>query len=188
MRIEIEGLNKAFGEKVVLSNFSTVLNEGITAINGASGAGKSTLLNILAGLVEPDSGRIDGLSGLRVSYVFQEERLLPWFSARRNIELVCRDKKLATILLEEMEIADAADKNVRKLSGGMQRRVALARALSADYDLLLLDEPFKGLDERTKYRVMDVTKRRARGIIVLVTHDLYEAEYLGARQIPICKN
>lgn len=174
-------------EAPVLSGLSFDIPEGsAVAVMGASGSGKTTLTKLLLGLETPTAGRIEGLSGLRISVVFQEDRLLPWFSARRNIAAVLpADKKSAELtdeLLRETELSEAADKPLSELSGGMKRRVSIARALAFGGDLLILDEPLKGLDEELKKRIVPRIRKRFRTIL-LITHDEAEAKLFGCGEI-----
>ena len=187
--IVIENLCKAYEGKPVLDHFSATLSAGsITGLMAPSGAGKTTLLRLLMGLETPDSGTITGLAGVRLSAVFQENRLCDNLSAVSNIRLV--NPLLSVQEVERALERDALWQPARALSGGMRRRVAILRALLAEYDFLLLDEPFKGLDKTTKEIVMADTRQRIRGRTVLfVTHDASELEALGADQtlsLPMC--
>ena len=169
--IVIEGLWKSFGEKTVLHDFSAVLPAGTTTgLMAPSGAGKTTLLRILMGLESSDRGTILGLEGLRLSAVFQEDRLCENLNPVSNLRLVTPSlsRKEAEEALRAVGLTDCLKQPARELSGGMRRRVAILRALLADYDLLLLDEPFKGLDQETKETVM------------ADTHDQTELEAMGA--------
>ena len=181
--ILVRGLCKRFGEKVVLQDFSARFNAGqTTCVMGRSGCGKTTLLNILMGFVSPDAGQVTGVPP-HLSAVFQEDRLLDGFSARANIAFVLPQltAKLLGHHLEAVGLAQDAGRPVRELSGGMRRRVAILRALLAEYDLLFLDEPFKGLDRETKETVMADTRRRCAGrTVLLVTHDVAELDAMGA--------
>ncbi len=176
---------KSFGkELIVLENFSYEFTEGkTTAILGKSGCGKSTLLNILMGLVPPDSGEAVIPENCRISAVFQENRLCENLTAAANIRLVTGKRFSLNELSAEFEkvgLADCANKPVRELSGGMKRRTALLRALLAVYDILFLDEPFKGLDGDTKQMVMRYCKEKTYGKTVLfVTHDEQECLFLA---------
>lgn len=174
-------LKKRYGDEIVLDDVTLTLPEGrLSALVGPSGSGKTTLLRILAGLEKPEAGDLSPLEGKRISMVFQENRLCPNLSAWANVKLVT-DKYTARHLLEELGLSDSLSKPCREFSGGMQRRVALARALAAPYDLLLLDEPFTGLDPDTKKRVIEVTRHSIRGkTTLIVTHDPIEAELMGA--------
>ena len=185
--IVLNGLMKAYEGKTVLNVFSAVLPCGqVTAVMAPSGAGKTTLLRLLMGLEKPDSGRIEGLAGHRMAAVFQEDRLCGYLNPVDNIRLVNPARTAAEVreALAEMGLAGCEAQPCRELSGGMNRRVALLRALLADADLQLLDEPFKGLDARTRQDVMQRTRARCAGrTVVLVTHDPAEAEALGAKQV-----
>lgn len=183
--IVLKGICKAYQGKPVLRDFSAVLPKGeIIGMMAPSGAGKTTLLRILMGLETADSGQIDGLAGVRVSAVFQEDRLCAHLSAIGNIRLAAPHQTAEAVCaaLCEVGLGGCTEQPVRELSGGMCRRTAILRALLADYDLLLLDEPFKGLDNATKELVMADTRRRAAGhTVLLVTHDEAELEAMGAQ-------
>ena len=184
--IVIRGLSKAFDGKQVLRDFSTVLPAGqVTGLMAPSGAGKTTLLRILMGLETPDRGTITGLQGLRLSAVFQEDRLCENLDPVSNLRLVTPtlSRAAAEEALKAVGLTDCLHQPTRELSGGMRRRVASLRALLAEYDLLFLDEPFKGLDRETKEVVMADTRRRCDGRTVLfVTHDPTELKAMGAVQ------
>ena len=184
--IVIRGLSKAFDGKQVLRDFSAVLPAGqVTGLMAPSGAGKTTLLRILMGLEMSDRGTITGLQGLRLSAVFQEDRLCENLNLVSNLRLVTPtlSQSAAEKALTAVGLTDCLHQPVRELSGGMRRRVAILRALLAEYDLLFLDEPFKGLDRETKEVVMADTRRRCDGRTVLfVTHDPTELEAMGAVQ------
>ena len=184
-QIRISHLSKSYGDHTVFEDFSAVFQKGqTTCMMAPSGAGKTTLLRILAGLEKADSGQIEGLEGLRISMVFQEDRLCENLSASANIRLVRgkkpwgRDKKLEAKISKAM----AADQPVREFSGGMRQRTALLRALYSEWDVLFLDEPFKGLDEETKELVIEYTKKQCFGkTVIFVTHDRSEAGKMGGR-------
>ena len=184
--IVIKNLCKAYEGRPVLKDLSATLPAGrVTGLMAPSGAGKTTLVRLLMGLEQPDAGTITGLEGLRLSVVFQEDRLCDDLSAVNNIRLVNPDLSAQAVqqALAQVGFADAIWQSARELSGGMRRRVAILRALLAEYDLLLLDEPFKGLDAATKATVMADTRQRIRGRTVLfVTHDASELDALGVSQ------
>lgn len=184
--IVLNDVCRAFGEKTVLHNLSICLKAGtITGLMAPSGAGKTTLLRILMGLEQPQQGTITGLEGLRISAVFQEDRLCDYLNAVDNIRLVSPSvpKQQARQALEAVGLGGSAEQPVRELSGGMRRRVAILRALLAPYDLLLMDEPFRGLDVETKAIVMEDVRMRCAGrTVLLVTHDVGELDAMGVEQ------
>lgn len=185
--IVMHRLCKSFGEKSVLRDVSgTLAANRITGLMAPSGAGKTTLLRILMGLEQADSGWIDGLDGLRLSAVFQEDRLCDQLDGVSNLRLVTPSLSRAEArkALETVGLADCSGQPTRELSGGQRRRVAILRGLLADYDLLILDEPFKGLDRETKQLVMEDTRRRCTGkTALLVTHDPTELDALGVTEL-----
>lgn len=179
MSVKIEKLSISYEGKPVFLNLSLELPEtGLVCIYGPSGIGKTTLFNCLAGIRKPDGGKISGLEGKRISMVFQENRLLPWYSAVDNVAFVVEgEQERAMLALEEMELASESDKLPGELSGGMQRRVAIARAMAYGGDVLLLDEPTAGLDEELAVRVMTRLISAWQGkLILLITHDSWLAE------------
>lgn len=185
--IIIKNLCKSFGEKRVLDNFSVTFPTGsVSCIMAPSGAGKTTLLSIMQGFLKPDSGTVDGIPG-KMSAVFQEDRLCEDFCAVSNVRFSCgskrnrKSKEEIVACLSALGLGDSLDKPVRSFSGGMKRRVAIARALTADYELLFLDEPFKGLDEELKLSTAEYIKASAAGkTVIMVSHDEAEADLLGA--------
>ena len=180
MSILIDSITKSFGEETVFEDFSAQLpDRGCVCFFGPSGSGKTTLFNILAGIVAPDSGTVAFTAGTKVSFAFQEDRLLPWVSAAENVEqvLFCEGARSQALhWLGRVGMAEAADKLPGELSGGMRQRVALARALAYGGDVLLLDEPFRGIDARMKEKVFDLLEGEKKDrLIVLVTHYPEEA-------------
>lgn len=185
--IIIKDLCKSFGEKKVLEGFSATFPAGsASCIMAPSGAGKTTLLSIMQGFTAPDSGSITG-NDVKMSAVFQEDRLCEDFGAVSNVRFSCgsgknkKSKEEIVACLESLGLGDSLDKPVREFSGGMKRRVAIARALMADYELLFLDEPFKGLDGEMRESVAGYIRTAAAGkTVIAVSHDETEAELLGA--------
>ncbi len=156
---------------------------------GPSGCGKSTLLNLIAGIDRSFAGniRFDGNCVSHIGYVFQASRLLPWRTVRENLELVLRpgaDPAIVEALLAEVGLAEAAGFYPSRLSGGMARRAALARAFAIDPDLLLLDEPFVSLDAAAATRLRALLLRLVAtrpATVLFVTHDAAEAVALADR-------
>lgn len=185
--MKIQHLCKAFDGKMVLDHVSLTLESGGTAcLMAPSGRGKTTLLRCIAGLEAPDSGQITDLPE-RIAYVFQEDRLCDGFSAVDNIRLVT-GKALGEgeirRHLEELGLAGSLDQPVRELSGGMRRRVVISRAICFGADLLLLDEPFKGLDDEARQQTADyILRHRGAAAILCVTHDREDAAALGGADI-----
>ena len=179
MEIVVKHLCKSFGEQAVLGDLSFTAGPGITAVMAPSGSGKTTLLRILLGLDTADSGTVEGLAGKRISAVFQEDRLLEHLSAEGNLRFVlgrAYDPQAARILLDRLDLPDTGTQPVREFSGGMKRRLALARALLAPFDALLLDEPFTGLDRENRERALAAIRDTAGDRpVLLVTHDPADA-------------
>lgn len=185
--MKIQHLCKSFDGKMVLDHVSLTLESGGTAcLMAPSGRGKTTLLRCIAGLEASDSGQITDLPE-RIAYVFQEDRLCDGFSAVDNIRLVT-GKALGEgeirRHLEELGLAGSLDQPVRELSGGMRRRVVISRAVCFGADLLLLDEPFKGLDDEARQQTADyILRHRGAAAILCVTHDREDAAALGGADI-----
>ena len=189
--IIVRDLSKSFGDQTVLDHLSLLFPAGeITCVQGPSGCGKTTLLRILAGLEQPSGGQVLNIPE-KIAFVFQENRLCEDFGAVSNLRLVLPEKRSKeTILqhLQEIGLSDDLKKPVKEFSGGMKRRVAIARAVCFDADLLILDEPFKGLDEKLRQDVMDYVKKYSAGkTVICVTHDSGEASYLGSSVIDLAE-
>ena len=171
--ISVRRLTLSFGEKCVLDDFSLDFPQvAVTALTGPSGGGKTTLLRVLAGLEQPQSGTVSGVDPARTSFLFQEDRLLPWRTAGQNLAAVLprehRDEVGRWLAFAELE--DEADAWPDQLSGGMARRLALARCAALGGDLLLLDEPFTGVDGPRRTRLLE--RLRALGTpILLISHE-----------------
>ena len=182
--IVVEHLWKSYGTQTVLRDVSlTAGADRITCVMAPSGTGKTTLLRILLGLEAPDKGTVRLPEGCRWAAVFQEDRLLSHLDAWGNLRFAgCGDGPRAAGLLAELGLAEEADKPVREFSGGMRRRLTLARALLAPSDALALDEPFTGLDEENRAVCRALLLREAAGKpVLLVTHDADDVSGLGAR-------
>lgn len=177
MEIHIE--HKRYDGEPLFLDFHCKIDEGaFVALSGPSGVGKTTLLRLLAGL-EPDwQGAIDGVNRDTVGYMFQEARLMPWLTALDNLTLFGASKRAAEDALDRVGLSDAAAKYPRALSGGMQRRVALARLLLARPKLVLLDEPFTSLDGQSAEicrQLISALHKECNATVVLVTHSLDDA-------------
>ncbi len=187
MTVEIRDVSKSYCGVEVLKSVNLTLLPGITCLSAPSGAGKTTLVRILLGVEQPDSGFVLGLEAARLAAVFQEDRLLDRLDAEGNLRFVlgkAYDEKQAGALLEELGLKDAGGKPVGEYSGGMKRRLALARALSVPFDFLTLDEPFTGLDGENRKRAIACIRRRAAGKMVLVvTHNPEDAAELEAKTV-----
>ncbi len=190
-RIILENITKSFDGNAVIEDLSAEISEN-TALMGASGEGKTTLSRIIMGLESADAGNVKFDRAPTFSAVFQEDRLFEDFSAVENVALAygkgkgkADAKRDAASLLSSMNIAESEQlKRVSVFSGGMKRRVALARALAKPSDILVLDEPFKGLDKELRRMCAEFVRERAQNrLILLITHDMTEAELLGIDRI-----
>lgn len=192
MDLEISNLNKSYAEESIFKNFSLQLSDDkINCIIGPSGCGKTTFLNILAGLIEYESGSFNGISKNDISYIFQEDRLIEWLTVKENLQITLKKYYKKSSLDDEIEnlldivgIKSVEDKYPDELSGGMRQRVNIARALGKPSKILLMDEPFKSLDYKLKYTIIDEFKNilnKNKRLVILVTHDLEEAVYFNGR-------
>lgn len=181
--IVISHLFKAFGDKKILTDFSATLPAGkTTVIMGPSGCGKTTLVNILLGITRPDGGSVVGLPE-KISAVFQEDRLCQSFTPLSNVRMVLHGKNAterAREILISLGLESCLTVPCHTLSGGMKRRVAIARALAAEYDLIVMDEPFKGLDKDTKQKIVAYIRKQTEGkTLLIVSHDESDAAAFG---------
>ena len=201
--IVISGVSKAFGPHVVAKDLDIVVEKGeIVALLGRTGAGKSTVLNMIMGNLQPDSGtiRVAGFDPYaefkklrgKMSVSFQQDRLLPWRTAIENVELgllilgapKAKARETARLWLARVNLADAENKYVHELSGGMRQRVSLARALAVDPELVLLDESFSQLDHVTSKTLRaDFAKvaREFQKTCLFVTHRIEDAIEMADR-------
>lgn len=185
--IQVEGLYKKYTEEYLYEKFNLSIEDGkITSILGASGCGKTTLLRMIAGLEDYEKGNITGLEHKRISFIFQEDRLIPWLSVYENIKFVLKAhmsekeiKDKIKKLLDILKLWEYKDYMPNELSGGMQRRVAIGRAFAYPCEVLLMDEPFKGLDSHLKKEVIEgflELWRENPKTVIYITHQLDEAE------------
>lgn len=187
--IRVEHVYKSFGDVQVLKDLILEFPEGeITCIKGASGSGKTTILKLIEGVEQPDSGAVTGVPE-KMAVVFQENRLSDNFTAVSNIRAVtghALSKDEIAGHLRELELGDALTKKVGEFSGGMKRRVAIARAICFDAPLVIMDEPFKGLDAALREKAIAYVKRHAAGkTLIVVTHDDTDVALLGGRLVTL---
>jgi len=190
MTLKVNNLNKRYNEVIVFSDFSLEINPGlITCILGPSGCGKTTLLNIIGGITAADRGELSGFDGKVMSYIFQDPRLLPWKTVRGNIEFAISGsvspavrKEHSDRLLQSVGLIDFAGYYPSQLSGGMRQRVSIARAFACSSDIILMDEPLKGLDITLKQSIIQWFSQiwaADKRTVIFVTHDIDEALLLG---------
>lgn len=182
MCITLDRVSRSFDGREVLHNVSLSLSGGgAVCFFGPSGCGKTTLLRLICGLDQPDGGRVGIPRGLRFSCHFQEDRLLPWYTAAENLRLAGAEPGL---WLRKVQLEDAADLYPNELSGGMRRRLSLARALAHESDVLVLDEPVRELDEAAANAMIElINQEKGQRLLLLVTHDWAQAERLGCSMI-----
>ena len=176
----------SYGDKTLLSDFELTMADGErTAILGHSGSGKTTLMKLASGLEKVQSGTIETVFK-KASFLFQEDRLLPWCTAKENLTFVGTSEELAHELLDKTEIGECSDKLPEELSGGMKRRLAIARALAIDADLLFIDEPLHGLDIKSSKNMLNLIAEKIEGkSALIITHSPEEAFILAQRIIII---
>lgn len=182
--IVIEGVSKAFEDKPVLDKVKLAIPSGKNyALMSASGSGKTTLLRIISGLETADEGKVSVKEP--IGYLFQEDRLIPWLNIYDNLAIVCNDRDKIEELLENVNLSEDKYKLPEQLSGGMNHRVALARAFIFGAGTMLFDEPFRGLDEETRDVIIEKLwqPNAIDKTVLMVTHDQDLAEKLADRII-----
>jgi NitT/TauT family transport system ATP-binding protein len=188
----IENISKKYGDLQVLAGITIdFLEEGTTCILGPSGCGKSTLLNILSGIEIADSGTVYGFSERELSFVFQDDRLIPWRTVIDNLKFVLSGKQdiqdkdgIIEDYLNRVGLFEYRDYYPKELSGGMKKRIGILRAFIYPSSILLMDEPFSSIDISNKKVLMDFFKELMaleKRSCILVTHDLDESIQLGDR-------
>lgn len=196
--INLVNVNKKFGDLEILKNFNISFEENkISCLFGPSGVGKTTIANIVAKLTSIDKGEVTGTEKVIYSYVFQEPRLLEWYSVYDNIDFVLKDvydevKRVNIInnYINMVELSGYENYKPNALSGGMCQRVSLARAFAYPSNFLILDEPFKGLDMKLKNEMIFLFKKlwcESKRTVLFITHDVDEAVTLSD-SIYIIKN
>ena len=189
----IDHLAFSYGERKIFADLSlAVADSDRVWLSAPSGFGKTTLLRLVCGLEKPENGQISGTGGKRIAAVFQDDRLIPWLSASENICAVLGNlprgerKKAAAEALAAVGLEKECDSMPSSLSGGMARRVAIARALSYGGAILLLDQPFAGIDGEWRERIAKaIIERFKNSAILLATHHDNEAELLNARKVEL---
>ena len=174
--LKIQNLSYKYGKSLVIDDLTYEFECGkVSAIIGESGIGKTTLLNLIANLIDAPNGKIT-TDIKKIGYVFQEPRLFDWMSALENVSTVS-DDATARKILTKMGLADSLLKYPEELSGGMKQRVAIARALAYDPELVILDEPFKGLDPEMRREISEfVFSTLKNKTVIMVTHDTDDLE------------
>lgn len=188
--IELKNVSKTYDNLQVLKNFNIKFEDNmITCLFGPSGVGKTTIANIVAKLIAVESGSVISLENAVFSYVFQEPRLLEWYCVYDNIDFVLKDvyapekrKIIINNYIDMVELTDYKDYKPRALSGGMAQRVSLARAFAYPSNVLIMDEPFKGLDMKLKQEMILSFKKlfnESKRTVLFITHDIDEAILLS---------
>ncbi|MEF9894480.1 MAG: ATP-binding cassette domain-containing protein [Clostridia bacterium] len=183
--MEFKDVCLSFEGRQVLDHFTLPLVPGsTTCLSGKSGAGKTSVFNLMLGFLKPDAGLISGFEALRLAVVFQEERLIEHMSALENVLLTAPrtvTREVACAALASLNLTDARSP-VRVLSGGERRRVSIVRAMLPHPELLLLDEPFKGLDAKMRETCARyILSEKAGATVVVITHDQAEGQMLKAQ-------
>jgi NitT/TauT family transport system ATP-binding protein len=184
--IKLVHAGKKFDDLVLLKDFNISFEKNkITCLFGPSGVGKTTIANIVAGIVPLDEGLVEGVDNSLFSYVFQEPRLLKWYSVYENMDFVLKDVykdekrvKIIDTYLEMVELSQYKNYKIDALSGGMAQRVSLARAFAYPSHILIMDEPFKGFDFKLKNEMIYLFKRmweKSQRTVIFITHDVEEA-------------
>ena len=183
--IKLNSVYKSFNGTEILKNLTSGFSEKtVYCVMGKSGIGKTTLLNIISGMLEPDSGSVSGTEKLKKSFVFQENRLIPHLSAYNNLKFVTDDEKKITEALKLSRLLDDKEKTPEEMSGGMKRRLAIARAAAFEGDIFFIDEPLYSLDIKTSQDILSMIKKMLTGkTAFIITHSTAEAYFLADKII-----
>lgn len=184
--IIFKDISKSYGNKIVLKNFNIDIREGQTTfVLGKSGSGKTTFSKIVLGLEKIDAGEITGLDGKKISVVFQEDRLMENMTIGSNFKMTVDSHINRKQIVEKMEkigLFQPLETKISELSGGMKRRISILRAFLIEFDLIVMDEPFRGLDEETKEKVMNFVIQNIKGkTAIIITHNKDEVEYFAEK-------
>ena len=187
--VRLDNIKKSYNGKAILNGLTFEAKRGQPiCLFGQSGCGKTTVLNIIAGLTKANGGSIIGNEG-RISYVFQEDRLLEQLGAKENIMLTARNRKAADSFIEAAGLSECIDMYPADMSGGMKRRTAIARAVAFDGGIMLLDEPFNGIDAGRKKAIAEFLKSFVSDkLCIMVTHDRTDAGLMDAEIFEIINN
>jgi len=184
--IKLIDVSKKFDDLTLLKDFNVSFEKNkITCLFGPSGVGKTTIANIVAGIIPVDKGRVEGIDNSLFSYVFQEPRLLKWYNVYENIDFVLKDVykpdnrvEIINNYLKMVELSEYKNYKIDALSGGMAQRVSLARAFAYPSHILIMDEPFKGLDNKLKNEMSSLFLKMwslSQRTVLFITHDVEEA-------------
>ncbi|WP_319371597.1 ABC transporter ATP-binding protein [uncultured Ilyobacter sp.] len=181
--IRVENLCKKYGSKIVMDNFNINFEKNkVSVLLGPSGCGKSTLFNILSSLDKEYRGKV-GIDG-KVSYIFQEDRLIPWLTVEENLKLIHSHGKIIDDVLERFHVDSKARTLARNLSGGEKQRVSIARAFYHGGETILMDEALRSLDMLLKLKIIEEMSdniSRESKTMVIISHDIQEALLIGDR-------
>ncbi|MEN8906282.1 MAG: ATP-binding cassette domain-containing protein [Clostridiales bacterium] len=191
---KLEYITKHYKKLSILERFNLEIEKNkITCLFGPSGCGKTTILKILSGVDKNFKGKVSGIDYNRISFVFQENRLIPWLTVYENLEFILKGKipidkldKIISQYLSKLNILEFKNAYPNELSGGMKQRVSIARALAYPHDLLLLDEPFQGLDDKLKNDLIELIKKSLvedGNTSVIVTHQMSDAKIIADKII-----
>lgn len=191
--IIFKDISKSYGNRTVLKNFNIEIREGQTTfVLGKSGSGKTTFSKIVLGLEKIDTGEISGLEGKKISVVFQEDRLMENMTIGSNFKMTVDSHINSKQIIEKMEkigLFQSLETKISELSGGMKRRISILRAFLIEFDLIVMDEPFRGLDDETKEIVMNFVIQNIKGkTAIIITHNKDEVEYFAEKikELQIC--
>ena len=181
--ISFKNVDFSYGQKTVLKNFNMQINKGDrVCLSGESGIGKTTVLRLIMGLERVMGGNLT-IEDAKKAAVFQEDRLLPFKTVAENIALF-GDGDVGLEILREMGLSEVSDKYPASLSGGMARRVSIARALAAGGEIYIFDEPFNGIDEENVKQTAAIINRLTKGkTLIMVSHNKRDIDILSANEI-----